>query len=499
MLRFSRSSKNLNCDRLDCKLAGSDNTIGSLPFIAPMKNNFLISITLKNRWRFGVALLAAICLLAIGFTHGAAQLKNHKRVTGVQLGDGAEGARVTVFSDSALSDYEAFRRGDRFYVKIPLADFATTQPSFRGDGFDDVQVQTVGDSVVISFKLQPGATAHVDQRSSRLDIIFSAPNRIARNNQNANFNRVSTNLPSGVNRVNSTANTQSRQGDSAGPIPPSTPPTKRERVVATQTNTSPAVSETPQITGTRGSSTRTGGSSSPANTSGSKSAAPATSPSSVLSSATPYSYQPPNTSSPINSQSSPKFSNAANTENQASRSAKLNQWLKANWALLGGLVLLAALALLVAGLYRRRKTGAKTKSAKGPRAQPKYSPTVALKDSLAADALVSPVSKTTSTTAQREVSTASPSKSFDEYKFRPTAVESPVSNVPVFSGDVSRASALENIERSKPVAGPAIAAPAGVVTTPSPAWVLTRPSISAPVVSDGQSPSEDQDREVFEL
>jgi len=34
---------------------------------------------------------------------------------------------VTIVSDSALNDYEAFRRGDRFYVKIPQAEFAFSQ------------------------------------------------------------------------------------------------------------------------------------------------------------------------------------------------------------------------------------------------------------------------------------------------------------------------------------------------------------------------------------
>lgn len=101
---------------------------------------------------------------------------------------------MTVVSDSALNDYEAFRRGDRFYVKIPLADFSSALPQLRADGFEDVQVQRVGDNVVVSFKLQPGATARVEQRSNRLDVIFQrqtevrattpqTPERIARHQE----------------------------------------------------------------------------------------------------------------------------------------------------------------------------------------------------------------------------------------------------------------------------------------------------------------------------
>src|SRR5713226_8686950 len=36
-------------------------------------------------------------------------------------------------------------------------------------------VQRGADSTVISFRLQPGATAHVEQRANRLEVVFSAP------------------------------------------------------------------------------------------------------------------------------------------------------------------------------------------------------------------------------------------------------------------------------------------------------------------------------------
>jgi len=139
-----------------------------------MKMDSLKSMVRENRWRPAVVLFAFVALISLATTLGLSQVKSQKRVTALQLGDAAEGARVTIVSDSALNDYEAFRRGDRFYVKIPLADFAAASPNFRGNGFEDVRVQKVGDSVIVSFKLQPGATARVDQRSNRLDVIFSA-------------------------------------------------------------------------------------------------------------------------------------------------------------------------------------------------------------------------------------------------------------------------------------------------------------------------------------
>src|SRR6266550_142394 len=201
-----------------------------------MRINLLKSAVFKTKCRRGVALLALVISIWLALTPGAAQSRNQKRITSLQVGEISEGSRVTVVSDSALNDYEAFRRGDRFYVRIPLAEFTAGQPHFRGDGFEDVQVQKVGDSVVVSFKLQPGATARVDQRSNRLEVIFSAPNSMARGNRtNAEFNR-GTYIPAdGIVRVRNPQTLQHRDRDAAGPIPPGSPGSAqatRERVAA---------------------------------------------------------------------------------------------------------------------------------------------------------------------------------------------------------------------------------------------------------------------------
>ena len=189
-----------------------------------MKVNLLKLVASKNRRRASVMLLASLFVISFALISGMAQLKNPKRVTAIQVGQGAEGARVTIVSDAPLNDYEAFRRGDRFYVKIPLADFSAGQPNFHGDGFEDIQVQRVGDSVVVSFKLQPGASARVDQRSNRLDVIFSAPDRLAHNNASSS-KRATAGSATGSVAVKSAANPQPR--NDAGPMPPSSPPISR--------------------------------------------------------------------------------------------------------------------------------------------------------------------------------------------------------------------------------------------------------------------------------
>jgi len=95
-------------------------------------------------------------------------------VATLRANDSPEGSRVAVTSDQSLNNYEAYRRGDRFYVRIPAADMPRAEAT-RGRGFADVKTQRSGDSTVVSFRLQPGATAHVEQRSNRLEVVFSVP------------------------------------------------------------------------------------------------------------------------------------------------------------------------------------------------------------------------------------------------------------------------------------------------------------------------------------
>src|SRR5205807_1873377 len=92
----------------------------------------------------------------------------------VHASDSPEGSRITISADESLSDYEAYRRGDRFYVKIPAADVPRVE-ALRGRGFADVTAQRSGNSTTLSFRLQPGATAHVEQRGNRLEVVVLVP------------------------------------------------------------------------------------------------------------------------------------------------------------------------------------------------------------------------------------------------------------------------------------------------------------------------------------
>jgi len=124
-------------------------------------------------------------------TNAAAQRKSlRKQLTTPRSSDTSDGSRVTIASDGVLNDYSAYRSGNRFYVVIPEADAPQVAGSVRGRGFENVQVQKRGGDAVISFQLQPGTAARVNQKFNKLDVVFSAPNAapaaVSTNNPKAN-------------------------------------------------------------------------------------------------------------------------------------------------------------------------------------------------------------------------------------------------------------------------------------------------------------------------
>lgn len=98
-----------------------------------------------------------------------------KHAATLRANDSSEGSRVNIASDSTLDDYEAYRRGDRFYVKLPGIEVSQAQAKMRARGFDNVTVQKSGSNTLLSFHLQPGTTARVDQKGNRLEVVFTIP------------------------------------------------------------------------------------------------------------------------------------------------------------------------------------------------------------------------------------------------------------------------------------------------------------------------------------
>jgi hypothetical protein len=413
-----------------------------------MKLNFNKSTVFANGWRCGALLFASMCLVWLTFSSSSAQLKTPKHVTSLQLGRAAEGARVTIVADSALNDYEAFRRGERFYVKIPQAEFAFSQPRFNGDGFEDVQVQKVGDSVVVSFKLQPGASAHVEEHSNRLEVIFTALRTAQRGNMaNIAGNRTTA---AGVNRSSANQSNPNRQIDVAGPAPSDEPRVSRQRFANRRGNEVDETGYQPEEAIRAASKQRK---TKVENSVPVASATPVSVASPAIASNYPASshYTPPTATSTPTSATASKPGFSGNSPNRN----KVGDWFSVNWkaSLLGALILAALLGLLAPFLYRRRTAKDVASRVKHPLTQPKFDRKVEL------DELTDP-------------------------RPEPMPVSSsPVAKAPLES-DWSRV-------KSQPAFAPATEVPARR------APVRSRPSISSAVVADSESVREE--REVFEL
>jgi hypothetical protein len=331
-----------------------------------MKIEALNSIFRINKVRHAVALLFFLGLSLTAFEPGSAQLKNQRRVTGVQLSTAAEGSRVIVASDTPLNDYEGFRRGDRFYVKIPWADFVSATPRFRADGFDDVQVQKVGDSVVISFKLQPGASARIDQRGNRLEVVFSVAKKAFNAPLTADANR---NSPGNLSPYTSVS---SANNDFAGPVPPTSASTRERFVESFDQSSFSRNSRSPRFN-RRASS----GGNNAAATQALASASPLPSPAATFSPVRSTGYPPLTIASPTNLNNSNSATTAARTNSSSwsDRKAAITRWVSANRlaTALGALILLSLLAYLISGWRQRKAAGAGGGQSKSSKVQPKYS------------------------------------------------------------------------------------------------------------------------------
>src|SRR5687767_11138558 len=322
---------------------------------------------------------AALCLICFSLAQGASQLTNTKRITAVQVGESAEGSRVIVTGDSVIDDYEAFRRGERFYVRIPSADFVAASPRFQGHGFEDVQVQKVGDSVVISFRLHPGANARVIGAANRLEVIFTSPNHVASNNSaNAVRNRVTRNP--GAEKISATRSSNRIRSDAAGPMPPDSPntdagysgqpaasaTTPRFQTSTDTLKTNPASRNGAVAAGTPESTTATVPMATPY---------PTTSPYSTAYPAANSTYTP----APIQpvAQTNDKFLGFEKRGRALLQRARTNKIESVGI----GLAVMGVLGVVVFLLYRGRRLR-RAAMARASRVQPRYSPDIQLEDML---------------------------------------------------------------------------------------------------------------------
>jgi hypothetical protein len=95
--------------------------------------------------------------------------KPHKAA--LRVSDSPDACRVVVTADQPLNSYEAYRRGDRFYVRIPTTSVPAAD-TIHGQAFSDVRVEQTPGGTIISFCLHADASARVDQRGNKIEVVF---------------------------------------------------------------------------------------------------------------------------------------------------------------------------------------------------------------------------------------------------------------------------------------------------------------------------------------
>ena len=132
--------------------------------------------TLPRNWPNGLSLLLIALLLgslAPRAVAAPADVPQRKRVVALRRSETPDGARFTLVSDSVLDDYKSYAEGERLLVLVPRASLSSTRGELaHGRGFADLRVEEREDGLVISFRLQTGATVAVNQTFNRLDLIF---------------------------------------------------------------------------------------------------------------------------------------------------------------------------------------------------------------------------------------------------------------------------------------------------------------------------------------
>ena len=343
--------------------------------IYTMPRSHLLS---HNQWRILIAVLAVTLLLCTGFQADAQQRRRRKPANAQQTntnsntattadasqpkkkslaplrtGETPEGGRATITSDAPLNDYEAYRSGNRYYVVIPGASAPNVPGNVRGRGFDDVQVHKRGNDTVLSFRLKPGTSAHVNQKFNKLDVVFNSPADATSGAQSGTT--TTANTPAGTTTTTTqtgtgNANSQRPSTETATPTPK--PPNVATATGPTATNATPG--STP-ATGTGASATPPALTTEPGGATTSA-ALPSVTPALGTVTETPATASPtPPTDQIAQAQPAPSVPVAVTTTPAASGSS-LGAVLKSNWLI----ILIAALLLISIGLVamtRSRRKG----------------------------------------------------------------------------------------------------------------------------------------------
>ena len=130
--------------------------------------------TSMSRLRF----LLLMLLLVIATSAMAQQPTNtagteSRHISSIRSQSTPNGSRVIVTFTGALTDYGAYRNGDKFTVILPQTDLALTEINVKGAGFTNSKVESRGANLALSFQLETSVNPSVNQVENRLEVSFS--------------------------------------------------------------------------------------------------------------------------------------------------------------------------------------------------------------------------------------------------------------------------------------------------------------------------------------
>lgn len=102
---------------------------------------------------------------------------DRKRLVTFRRNETPEGSRLTLTADAPLADYRSFAEGERVCIMIPQAAFFPARRDESGRGFAEMRVEQREENVMLSFRLQQGATVAVKQNFNRLEVVFMTNER----------------------------------------------------------------------------------------------------------------------------------------------------------------------------------------------------------------------------------------------------------------------------------------------------------------------------------
>lgn len=122
--------------------------------------------------RLLLMIAAAAQLIPAGF-RASAQNPRLKTIASFNITEEAGGTRVHIVADASLNDYTAYRNGEHYYLILPRTSPPFLQSNLRGESFSDLLVSNRDTDLIFSFRLRQAATARVEQRFNRLEVIFT--------------------------------------------------------------------------------------------------------------------------------------------------------------------------------------------------------------------------------------------------------------------------------------------------------------------------------------